>query len=339
MSTREREMISTTVPSETELARALEVTNFLSKEGVLRRAHLLHQDLTRLQIEGFRLLPVQIFPSGPSRPEIRVAEYEFGPVAFSLENAKDPTSVRRTAEEMAGTAINREDILYLSQLCEMAHRLIPNLWTTDTRLIEDVRLSSKHLDTLNEVWWLGRWASLDENFLEREVSVLSSSEKKVDWRFRLPSADREWTINLEVKRIISSIGARAYRRNHHFYSTLRADGSRNRNDPREKFQRSADYEVNVLAVTWFDEISVELETEIQRFLDEDERIDVVIVWAPGDRGRGGWVRFFPRFRDIPEKRRIVSSILVEPDEEDKARIIAFIFPRTLDSIQKEMSGS
>jgi hypothetical protein len=327
------------VPSDTELASALAVTNFLSEADIKRRAGILFRDLTRFQIEGFRLLPVQVYPASPSRPEIRVAEYEFGPVSFSLENAKDPASIRKTVEEMAGTTINREDILYLSQVCEMAHRLIPDLWLNDPKLIEDVRLSSKHLDTLNEVWWIGRWDGLSEKFLQREVTVLPGSRKTVDWRFRLPVADREWTINLEVKRIIGSIDARAYRRDHHFYTTLRADGSRNRNDPREKFQRSADYEVNVLAVTWFDEISVELETEIQRFLDEDDRIDVVIVWASGDRRRGGWVRFFPRFRDIPEKRGIVSSVLVEPNEEDKARIIAFIFPRTLESIRNEMSGS
>lgn len=323
------------MPSENELARALEITNYLSKEGVQRRACLLHQDLVRLEIEGFRLLPPQVYPAGRMRPEIRVAEYEFGPVAFSLENAKDPASVRRTVEEMAGTAINREDILYLSQICEMAHRLIPTLWANDSKLIQDVKLPSKHLDTLNEVWWLGRWVGLNEEFLEREVTLLSSSEKTVDWRFELLGTDRKWNINLEVKRIISSLGARAYKKNHHFYTTFRADGSVNRDDPRLKFRSSLDHEVNALAITWFDEISVELEAEIQRFIDEDDRIDVVMVWAPGDRRRSGWIRFFPRFRDIPTKRQIVSSVLIEPDEEDQARIIAFMFPRILESIQAE----
>ena len=331
-------MSSTTLPSESELARALEVTNFLSKECVLLRAHLLHQDLARLQIEGFRLLPVQVYPGSNARPEIRVAEYEFGPVSFSLENAKDPASVRRTVEEMAGTAINREDILYFSQVCEMAHRLIPNLWINDQKLLQDVTLPSKHLDSLNEIWWLGRWAGLAEKFVKREVSLIPSSGKTVDWRFKLPSVDGECFINLEVKRIISSIGARAYRRTHHFYATFRADGSINKDDPRLKFRPSKDHEVNTLAITWFDEISIELETEIQRFLDEDDKIDTVIVWAPGDRGRGGWVRFFPRFRDIPDKRRVVSSVLIDPSDEDNARIIAFMFPRTLKSIQDEMKA-
>lgn len=331
-------MSSTTVPSESELTRALEVTNFLSKEGVQRRAHLLHQDLTRLRIPGFRLLPVQVFPSGPSRPEIRVSEYEFGPVAFSLENARDPMSVRKTVEEMAGTAINREDILYLSQVCEIAHSLIPNFWMNDSQLIEDVRLSSKHLDTLNEIWWLARWAGLNEKTLQREVNLLPSSDKTVDWRFEIPDGGLSWSINVEVKRIISSIGARAYKKRHYFYTTLRADGSINQNDPRLKFRPSSNNEVNVLALIWFDQISAELEDEIQRFLDEDDRIDVVAIWAPGDRRRGGWIRFFPRFREIREKRQIISSVLIEPNAEDQARIIACMFPRTFASIQAEVNA-
>ena len=328
---------TTSVPSESEIAAALRTTNFLSEIDVQSRVRLLHEDLKRLNIEGFKLLPVRTYPGSATRREIRVSEYEFGPVRFSIENAKDPSSVHKTVEEMAGTAINREDILYLSQICALAHKIIPSLWTTDRSLIQSVRLPSQHLDTLNEIWWLGCWSGVDEKFIRREVPILPSTGKSIDWQFKLLANDGTWTINLEVKRIISSIGAKAYGKEHYFYSTLRGDGSINTDDPRLKFRRSLDHEVNVLAITWFDEISAALETEIQRFLDEDDRIDTVIVWAPGDHRRGGSIRFFPRFRDIPAKRQVVSSLLLEPSEEDHARIIAFWFPRTLESIQREAS--
>ena len=273
--------------SETEIAAALRATNFLSEVDVQSRARLIHEDLTRLNIEGFRLLPVQIYPGRATRPEIRVSEYKFGPVRFSIENAKDPSSVRKSVEEMAGPAINREDILYFSQICALAHKIIPSFWTTDRSLIQSVRLPSQHLDTLNEIWWLGRWSGIDEKFVRREVTILPSTGKSIDWQFKLLANDETWTVNLEVKRTISSIGAKAYRKEHYFYSTLRGDGSINTEDPRLKFRRSLDHEVNVLAITWFDEISAALEAEIQRFLDEDDRIDTVIVWAPGDHRRGG----------------------------------------------------
>jgi hypothetical protein len=289
----------------------------------------------RIQIEGFRILPVQVYPASGTRPEIRVSEYEFGPVRFSLENAKDPASVRKTVEEMAGTAINREDILYLSQISELAHKVIPSSWATDDKLMQNLRVPGQHLDTLNEIWWLGCWSALNESLLRREVNLLSAGDKTVDWEFQLTTDNGMWTVILEVKRIISSIGARAYRKNHYFYATVRADGSINTDDPRLKFRRSSGQEINVLAITWYDEISAELESEIQRFLDEDDRIDAVLIWAPGDRRRGGWTRMFPILRDIPHKRQFLHSVILEPTDEDRARIIAYIFPRTLASIQAE----
>jgi hypothetical protein len=327
------------VPPESDLVAALTTTNYLSKEDVNRRARLLFQDLQRLQIEGFRLLPVERYPARAGFPEIRLAEYHFGPVEFGLENAKNPASVQKTVREMEGTAINREDILYLSKISEMAHTLIPRMWAEDSRLLRDVRLSSQHLDTLNEIWWLGRWDGLTEQSLRREVVLVPGSTKSVDWQFRLTVRSEEWTINLEVKRLIHSIGARAYSKDHWFYKPPLADGSFDEADPRRKFHRSSNKEINILGITWFDDISAELESEIQRFLDEDDRIDAVIVCALGDRaGRGGWIRFFPRFREMIEKRRTVASVLLEPDEEDRTRIIAFVFPRTWASIQAEVAN-
>src|ERR1700694_1877171 len=110
-----------------ELTTALAATNYLPQDALHRRARLLFQDLTRLQIEGFRLLPIRVYPVNPSF-KLPVAEYQFGPVDFSLENVTDPASVRRTVAEMEGTAISREDILYVSKVCEMAHTLIPDMW-------------------------------------------------------------------------------------------------------------------------------------------------------------------------------------------------------------------
>lgn len=321
------------MPDLREVTNALTATNFLSQEAIHRRARLLFRDLTRLQIEGFRVLPIRRYPFNPSF-NVQLAEYQFGPVDFSLENAKDPASVRKTVGEMEGTAINREEILYLSKVCEMAHALIPNMWTSDKRLIRDVRRSRQHLDTLNEIWWLGRWNGLSEQSLKREVALLPTSAKSVDWQFPLVADGRAWTFNLEVKRLIHSIGARAYAKNHWFYKAPLPDGSFDDADPRLKFRRSLDSEINILGVTWFDAISVELKAEIQRFLDEDDKIDVVIIWSPDYKG-GGWFSFFPKGRDITEKQRAISSVLLEPDDEDRSRIIAFMFPRTLASIQAE----
>jgi len=322
-------------PTLTELADALRVTNFLSDENVQRRARLLHEELARLQIQGFCLLPPRVYPGSDFRPEVRVAEYKFGPVPFGLENARDPSSVGKTVVEMGGTALDKEDILYLSKVCEMAREILPRPWNNDQALIKDLRLASKHLDTLNEIWWLGRWSGLTD--LRREVTILESSSKTVDWSFKVGLSE-SWTINLEVKRLIGSLGARVYGKDHHFYTAVAVDGSPNKDDPRRKFRSSLDHEINVLAATWFDEISADLEKKVQQFLDEDDRIDAVLLWAPGDRRRGGWMQYFPRFREVTARRRVLATVLQEPDEEDHSRIIAFAFPRTLQSIREEMES-
>lgn len=332
-------MTALNVPTQIELSRHLEARNVLSPEHLRARAALLHEDISRLQIAGFRLLPIKVYPPAKPRSAIAVAEYEFGPVQFSIENAKDSMVVGRTVVEMDGTAINKEDLLYLSQVCELGRAVLPKCWFTDELLKSDLRLPTKHLDTLNEVWWLGRFRPLSDRRVEREASLHTESKKTIDWRFHVASVGGEWTINLEVKRLIGSIGAHAYNKEHHFYSADAPDGTPSRDDPRAKFRPSGANEVNILAVTWFDKISLELEAKIQRFLDECSVVDVVAVWAVGDQERGGWMRFFPRFREIWPKRKALEFALVEPNREDHERVIAYLFPRGLDAIRAEMGKS
>ena len=235
------------------------MTNFLSDENVQRRASAAARRVSTATDSGIlSLLPPRVYPGSDFRPEVRVAEYKFGPVPFGLENARDPSSVGKTVVEMGGTALDKEDILYLSKVCEMAREILPRPWNNDQALIKDLRLASKHLDTLNEIWWLGRWSGLTD--LRREVTILESSSKTVDWSFKVGLSE-SWTINLEVKRLIGSLGARVYGKDHHFYTAVAVDGSPNKDDPRRKFRSSLDHEINVLAATWFDEISADLGEE------------------------------------------------------------------------------
>jgi hypothetical protein len=80
------------------------------------------------------------------------------------------------------------------------------------------------------------------------------------------------------------------------------------------------------------------EQEVQRFLDEQHVIDSVLIWAPGDRRRGGWRRLFPRFRQIDAKRAILHQVLKERDNEDHSRVCAAMFPRSLAEIIEDELG-
>lgn len=325
----------TRYPTLDELARYLEASRMLSPEEVARRAEFVFEDIRRLPITGFALVPPRALPVPGTDRKFLTTEYTFGPVRFDIENAKDPFSISKRVEEIGGTGLNCEDLLYLSRICEIGRTLIPDKWFNDSKLIADIREPGKHLDTLNEVWWLSRWSGFSEQELERESIICPSGTRSIDWRFPLMISGRKWFLNLEVKRLIRSIADRSYKKSHRFYTTTRPDGTLQKDDPARKFRDSLSNEVNVLAITWFDQISDELETDIEQFLVETNKIDAVLIWAPGDRRRGGVRRVFPKSRELADKRTAIHLALTEPSEEDEARIMVNLFPRTIQSILEE----
>lgn len=228
-------------------------------------------------------------------------------------------------------------MLYLSKVSEIGRTLIPQTWFKDRKLFQDLAEPSKHLSTLNEIWWLSVWEGISGKSVQRDCKVCSTSRKRVDWRFALTAQQETWFINLEVKQLVHTFADRVYRKAHHFYAVSNKDGSIRVDDPSLKFKESGPNEVNVLAITWFDDISAELESEVQEFLNSTSKIDAVLFWAPGDKRRGSWYRMYPypHSRDISTKSAVLHSVLKSPDDEDHSRIMWNIFPRTIDSILEE----
>jgi hypothetical protein len=322
-------------PTYSELVGHLTEARVLSKELVECRAAFLAEDLARIDLKGFGLLPLESRPVPGTGQNYIAVEYGFGPVTFSAQNAGDPFSVRRTVQEMSGTGIDRGDLLYLSKISEIGRTLIPNTWFNNRELLRDLADPNKHISTLNEIWWLSVWTGFLEKGLQHDCKICSDSSKRIDWRFVLSPNDKTWFVNLEVKQPVHAFADRAYRKRHRFFTSRNEDGSLREDDPSLKFRESGPNEINVLAVTWFDEISPELESGAQEFLDGTNKVDVVLLWALGDERRGTWYRMYPRFRDISEKRALLHTVLKSPDEEDRSRIIWTIFPRTIDSILEE----
>lgn len=325
--------------SHEELVSHLTATGVLSDHDVKRRAAFLIEDLARIGLKDFALLPLKRLPIGTGHDGTEFyftpVEYSFGSVPFNAQNAGDPFSVRRTVQEMSGTGLDRGDLLYLSKVCEIGQTLIPTTWFKNRKMLQDLAEPSKHLSTLNEIWWLSVWQGISEGSLQHDCKVCSTSSKKIDWRFGLTTQQESWFINLEVKQLVHTLANRVYQKPHYFYAVRNKDGSIREDDPSLKFDESGPNEVNVLAVTWFDDISSELELEAQEFLDSTSKIDAILFWAPGDKRRGTWYRMYPRFRDISIKRAVLHAVLRSPDDEDHSRIMWNIFPRTIDSILEE----
>jgi len=319
-------------PTRKEIAAYLRETRALSEPDVERRAAFLAEDILRIGMKDFALCPLELITRPDTGEKYMLVEYTFGSVPFSIENAKDSFRLRLTVHEMGGSGLDREQLLYLSRVFEIARTLIPEHWFADKKLLAEIREPGRHLFTLNEIWWLARWNHFVEHGLVREYHQNPQSTKTVDWHFPLTVWGRQWFFNLEIKGRVGSISDRSYNRKHAFYRRLHADGTEDRDDPRLKFRKSADNEINVLAITWFDQISTELEREVQRFLDESDTIDAVAIWAPGDRIRRGWIRLFPRGTEVSEKRRVFHVALKAPNAEDETRIMRNFCPIPLPSL-------
>jgi hypothetical protein len=97
-------------PSYEELVSHLMATGVLSDDDVKRRAAFLAEDLARISLKDFVLLPLERRPMGTGFDGTEFyftpAEYCFGPVPFNAQNAGDPFSVRRTVQEMSGTGLD-----------------------------------------------------------------------------------------------------------------------------------------------------------------------------------------------------------------------------------------
>lgn len=315
------------------LASALRETRVLSLEDAQQRAAVLHADLEKLKRLHIELLPFESVPHSPGFCAVLI-QYRFGSVPFTINKAElGPGGVKKQVIEMDGTGLDREELLYFSQVSEIGHRCIPHLWLSDSGLRHTLELPTQHLDTLNEVWWLARWNGIQTPSVTREAKLIPGKKKSVDWRFEIWPI---WTVNLEIKHLVRSLADRVYGKKHQFWCALRPDGTIDSDDPSLKFRPSSANEINVLAVTWYDQISEELEGRIQAFLDATDRIDAVVIWSVADRRRNGWRRFFPRFRELESKRRALAEMLLEPNPEDHSRIMMQRFPRPQEEIMREV---
>jgi hypothetical protein len=315
-----------------EFAARLRLTKALSEEAIARRAVFLAEDIARISLNDFAFCTLELITRPDTGEEYLLVEYTFGAVPLGINNAKSPFDLRPTVHHMGGSGLDRGELLHLSRVFEIARTLIPDHWSNDKKLLAAVRSPASHLATLNEIWWLARWNDFAESGLIREYRQNPQSVKTIDWRFPLNVFGKLWFFNVEVKDRLGSMSDRSYNRRHAFYQSLRGDGSEDVTDPRLKFCEGGDDEINVLAITWYDQISSDLETEIQRFLDESDVIDVVAVWAPGDRVRGGWIRLFPRGTELSEKRRVFNRALRAPDAEDQTRVMRNLCPVPLPTI-------
>jgi hypothetical protein len=332
-----------------EIRMALKLTPGLDTLLVERRAKAIYDVLTAIGMVQFKIEQPIGIPLPGTDNLFPLVQYTFGCLGRSVEMAQNPWAVKKSINEMEGTGVDREDIQYFAKVCDIGQTLIPHLWPAYQTITNGLIEPDTHLNTLNEVWWLARWSGIDWSATQSEHPMGPKSphqRKTVDWRLR--SLDN-WAINIEVKNFSRAQADRTYKKTPSFYRAngLTHKGEPDADDPRLKFRQSAGREINVLAVTRHDEISNEFEGWVEDFLDASsfppnipeieraDKIDAVVVWSRADRRRGGWRRFFPRFRDISAKREVLMRLLIEPDYEDRSRPFAQRYAKSLTDVLGE----
>lgn len=268
-----------------EIAQQLEC--YLAPAEAARRARLIVEDLTAI---GFPLVvsrevsPAQWRAVG-ARPQ---AEYVLPLTPFSLE-AKDGN------QGMSGSALTRGNLLRLSQAVALGRRWLPAEWPAG--FAADL-CGAKHLDTLNELWWLKPWRGLVG---VRRAPKASPDLPDFDWALQIQDGLASCTINLEVKRRTSNLNAWFKHGNSPLSSR----------DISYKFAPSGEGVANIAALTTFQPPDAEAQRFLIDWLRQTGEVDGVVVWVEHSLGTEPLLKF------IKPAKKWVEFLLAPVDPEDQ----------------------
>ena len=209
-------------------------------------------------------------------------------------NRKDPRNA------LEGTHLDYGDLLRLSKVCEIGRSLVPNDWPH--RFADQLNNPSEHLDTVNEVWWLGRFNN------PKDVKKLDAKGNKCaspDWSFSVQSGEVPLRLHVEVKRRCSDI-----KRHLAISNTTELF-----NKISQKFPHRALTELNIAAVTTFSQIDTSVMETSKRWVESEQNIDAAILWSE-QSFRSSPIAVASRGAILD----LIRHCLKEPDEEDTSGV-------------------
>ncbi len=264
-------------------------------------APLVAKAIETLPIEGFSL-------SYLAAPGLISPEYTFGPTKHSIDNAASPMI---TSERIDGSFLSSGKLLRLAQAVWFGEVFVPKIWN-DPEFRKNLALSTKHLDTVEELIWMGAFwhTSIDHDSVVNAYKMPGKS-KNIDWRFRCVMGQlRKW-LNVEVKRRNSDL------------EQLCPGGeelSKPFADISQKFANSSDDEINVAAITLYGSDPEQLAARADKWLRQNTVVDCVVLWNEGagkvastalesNRHKLEWLR---KFMDAPIPTGQVPMLIRHP---------------------------
>jgi hypothetical protein len=273
--------------NEAELLKALQHgysgyigNGHLMFEDLPQYAQQLKQDLDWIGLESFQILPPQTLPVQVDELDgtVPVSEYIFGETRNNVDHAhpEEEKTKLLSVKNTEGTGLNREDLRWVCDVFRMARELLPTLWLQDGELRN--LLAIRHLNTVNELFWLGRWKCFFPEQTIRERQLDPNCGKTVDWSLAVTSpttdASVECRINLEVKNLTTSVESFLFQ-GHRDTSQFVENAIRGL---ARKFPDTCTQDLNVVCFSTFVNSSLELQQLASRVLDEFRGVDCVAVW-------------------------------------------------------------
>ena len=295
----------------------------LGDDEARRRASILAEDIKQIGFSTFQLScrPCPVPSANGQIVATPLAEYQFGDTGFSVHKARNSHDDFSTW--IGGTGLDRGHLQFFSKVSQIGHSLIPELWPKKLRA--ELRNPTQHLDTLEEVWWLGCWSGIEN--IRRAEHIKPGVAGDIDWQFRVGSAGSlsGLKVNLEVKRLKSdnTRQARGREMNAHAFAQFCRD------QVLRKFRPSLPDEVNVLGISLFGKIDGNVQRVISewllgnenRDLDDAPLIDAVLLATRESRRHSSFDR---QLRN--EKAHLIKSYFRGPDAEDESFFFVFDVP-------------
>lgn len=280
-----------------------------------RRAPILAADIENIGFDSFQLScrPYPLPSAGERIVAAPLPEYHFGDTGFSINKAQN--AYDDFSSWIGGTGLDRGHLQFFSKVSQVGHALIPHLWPRKLRA--ELRNPTQHLDTLEEIWWLGCWSAIEN--IRRGVRLRQGAADDVDWQFTIGGTRfaSPVIVNLEVKRLKSD--------NKRHARGLEMDAAKFthfcRDQVLRKFRPSCSDELNVLAISLFGEIDRDVQRVVSEWLlssdntdsDDAPLIDAVLLASRESRRRSS-----SDMQLRSDKGRLIKSHFRGPDAEDQS---------------------
>ena len=246
---------------------------YLPGDEAARRAQWVFQDMQKI---GFELRLSTENP--PAMWEhlgvVRQTEYVIPPSGFDINSADDNAA-------LSGSFVTCGNLLRLSQCVKLGREHLPAIWPHE---FAKKLLGREHLDTLNEIWWLKFWRSIEH--VERAPKT-DPNAPDFDWLVRVRDGFANCQINLEVKRRTGNL-------NQHF---KRGRPTVSVSKIEKKFGPVPDDVANVAALTAFFPVADDALRSVMDWFQQQPHLHGLLIWTEGNLGATPLLKLFK-----PEKR-------------------------------------